>query len=93
MLFGGRAWETADQLLVDVGSRTITQWHCMCESAGGIQESHVFVESTLLRVAAKAERRVRKGRMGNEGSRFPGNQVVTSFASAQEMRLYYLDRK
>lgn len=72
MLFGGRAWETADQLLVDVGSRTITQWHCMYESAGGIRESHVFVESTLLRVAAKAERRVRKGRIGDEGVTFSG---------------------
>lgn len=65
----------------------------MCESAGGIRESHVFVESTLLRVAAKDERREKKGRTGDEGSRFPGNQVVTSFASAQEMRLYYPDRK
>lgn len=84
MPFDGRAWETVDQLLlVDVGSRTITQWHCMCESAGGIRESHVFRrESTLLRVPAKDEGEEEKGRTGDEGSRFPGNQIVTSFASA-----------
>lgn len=66
--FGGRAWETVDQLLVDVGSRTITQWHCMCESAGGIRESHVFVESTLPRVAAKDE---------GKGGRTEGTRGVT----------------
>lgn len=33
MPFGSRAWETADQLLVDVGSRTITQWDCTYERA------------------------------------------------------------
>lgn len=89
MPFDGRAWETVDQLLVDVGSRTITQWHYICESAGGIRESHVFVESTLLRVAAKDEGR----KKGEEGSRFPGNQVVTSFASTRGMRLYYPGRR
>ena len=68
MPFDGRAWETVDQLLVDVGSRTITQWHCICESAGGIRESHVFVESTLLRVAAKDEGR----KKGEEGVTFSG---------------------
>lgn len=34
-----------------------------------------------------------RGGTGSEGSRFPGNQVVTSFASARGMRLYYADRK
>lgn len=90
--FGGRAWETVDQLLVDVGSRTITQWHCMCESAGGIRESHVFVRE----YAAEWRRKMKEGKKGwtgDEGSRFPGNQVVTSFASARGMLLYYPDRK
>lgn len=68
--FGGRAWETVDQLLVDVGSRTITQWHCMCESAGGIRESHVFVESTLPRVTAKDEEREKGVDRGTRGHVF-----------------------
>lgn len=58
MPFGSGAWETGDQLLVDVGSRTITQCHGICTDVDVRRESHVSVERMAPRGGEKREGRI-----------------------------------
>jgi len=73
-----------------LGSRTITQWDCARESAAGIRESHVFVESATYGPATSRYGGREGGREG--GARETGKGRLRVFRDA-EPRLYPQSRR
>jgi len=72
-----------------LGSRTITQWDCARESAAGIRESHVFVESATYGPATSRYGGREGGRSARDGkreaSRFPGCRTAALSAIATRL--------